>query len=322
MAEEKSIHIRVPGTSANCGPGFDTLGLACTIYNDLEMSLRREPGVDIETTGEGALSIPKDETNVVWTSAQYLLKKAGMDKEYPGVRIRMHNRVPISRGLGSSAAAIVGGLKAADILIGNPYSRRELLQFATEIEGHPDNVAPAIFGGFTVNIREENGETECYAFRPKLWLKLVVAVPNFPLPTKKAREVLPDMVSRQDAVFNAGRVGMMVGALCRGNARYLEHVFEDRLHQPYRESLIPGMPDVLKAAKDAGALGASLSGAGPCLIAFVLERKHCAKEVGEAMKNAFSAHDVDSRYLILDLDTHGAHVAKQHANRLEKEDLD
>lgn len=308
MAEEKTIHVRVPGTSANCGPGFDTLGLACTIYNDLEIAFRPEPVFDIEITGEGANGIPRDATNVVWTSAQYLLKQAGREKDFLGAMMRMHNRVPVSRGLGSSAAAIVAGLKAANVWIGNPFSRRDLLQFATAIEGHPDNVAPAIFGGFTVNIQADGGETECFSFLPKLRLKLVVAVPDFPLATKKAREVLPKLIDRQDAVFNAGRVGMMIAALVQGRERYLKHVFEDRLHQPYRQSLIPGMPKVLAAAKEAGAIGASLSGAGPCLIAFVLQEKQVSREVGEAMRQAFLEAGVASRYLLLDLDTKGAHV--------------
>lgn len=310
MAEEKTIHVRVPGTSANCGPGFDTLGLACTIYNDLEIALRPDPVFEIEITGEGASGIPRNATNVVWTSAQYLLKQAGREKEFRGAWMRMHNRVPVSRGLGSSAAAIVAGLKAANVWIGNPFSRRDLLQFATAIEGHPDNVAPAIFGGFTVNIQADGGETECFSFLPKLRLKLVVAVPDFPLATKKAREVLPDLITRRDAVFNAGRVGMMIAALVEGRDRYLTHVFEDRLHQPYRESLIPGMPQVLEAAREAGAIGASLSGAGPCLIAFVLQERHRAREVGEAMLQAFRGAGVTSRYLLLDLDTKGAHVVK------------
>ena len=143
---EKCVRVRVPGTSANCGPGFDCLGLASPVYNDLELRLTREPGLSITMTGEGATNIPCDNRNIVWRSAQYLLEKAGKDKEYRGAVIHMENRVPLSRGLGSSATAIVAGLTAANALIGNPFIRREILQFATDIEGHPDNVAPAIFG--------------------------------------------------------------------------------------------------------------------------------------------------------------------------------
>ena len=303
----RSIRVRVPGTSANCGPGFDSIGLACTVYNDMELALTKEPGLSITITGEGAQNIPCDNRNIVWRSVQYLLKKAGKDQEYLGAVIHMENNVPLSRGLGSSATAIVAGLKAANVLIGNRYSRRELLQFATEIEGHPDNVAPAIFGGFTVSIVTD-GDVECFSFLPKFRMKLVVAVPDFPLSTRKARAVLPEQVPMKDAVNNIGRASMLIASLCRGNEKFLKNVFDDALHQPYRAALIPGMYEVFAAARKAGAIGANLSGAGPCLIAYTSERSHCEEAVGEAMKRAFREHDVDSRILIMDLDTRGAHI--------------
>ncbi|WP_295635353.1 homoserine kinase [uncultured Mitsuokella sp.] len=306
---EKSIRVRVPGTSANCGPGFDCLGLACTVYNDLELQLTQEPGLSITMTGEGAANIPCDSHNIVWRSAQYLLSKAGKDRDYRGAIIHMENRVPLSRGLGSSATAIVAGLTAANALIGNPFNRRELLQFATDIEGHPDNVAPAIFGGFTVNA-VTNGRVDCFSFLPRFRMKFVVAVPNFPLSTRMARKVLPTEVPMKDAIFNIGRASMLVAALTRGNERYLRLGLDDALHQPYRAELIPGMYDVFKAARKAGAAGATLSGAGPCLIAYVLERRHAEEKVGQAMLEAFKKHDVEARILTLDLDTHGAQILK------------
>lgn len=306
---EKCVRVRVPGTSANCGPGFDCLGLACTVYNDLELRLTREPGLSITMTGEGATNIPCDNRNIVWRSAQYFLEKAGKDKEYRGAVIHMENRVPLSRGLGSSATAIVAGLTAANALIGNPFNRREILQFATDIEGHPDNVAPAIFGGFTVNA-VTNGRVDCFSFLPRFRMKFVVAVPNFPLSTRMARKVLPTEVPMKDAIFNIGRASMFVAALTRGNERYLRLGLDDALHQPYRAELIPGMYDVFKAARRAGAAGATLSGAGPCLIAYVLERRHAEEAVGKAMLEAFRKHDVDARILTLDLDTHGAQILK------------
>lgn len=306
---EKCVRVRVPGTSANCGPGFDCLGLACTVYNDLELRLTREPGLSITMTGEGATNIPCDNRNIVWRSAQYLLEKAGKDKEYRGAVIHMENRVPLSRGLGSSATAIVAGLTAANALIGNPFNRREILQFATNIEGHPDNVAPAIFGGFTVNA-VTNGRVDCFSFLPRFRMKFVVAVPNFPLSTRMARKVLPTEVPMKDAIFNIGRASMLVAALTRGNERYLRLGLDDALHQPYRAELIPGMYDVFKAARRAGAASATLSGAGPCLIAYVLERRHAEEAVGKAMLEAFRKHDVDARILTLDLDTHGAQILK------------
>lgn len=302
--ESKTVKVRVPGTSANCGPGFDCLGVACTIYNEFEVTLLSEEWLGITVTGDGADNIPTDNRNIVWRSIQLLLERAGKADIYKGAVIRMHNGVPLSRGLGSSATAIVGGLKAANECLGAPFSNRDLLQMATEIEGHPDNVAPAIFGGFTVSI-VRNGKPETFALMPKLPLKLVVAVPDFYLPTKAARAVLPKEISMQDAVFNIGRAAMLTAALCKGNKSFLRSVFDDALHQPYRAKLIPGMYDVFKAAKNAGALGASMSGAGPCLIAFTVENEQA---VGEAMLAAFSQHDVKAEFHIFDIDEHGATV--------------
>ena len=302
--EVKSVKVRVPGTSANCGPGFDCLGVACTIYNEVELTLLEEERLDIEITGDGAENIPVDERNIVWRSIQKLLERAGKAQEYKGAVIRMNNGVPLSRGLGSSATAIVGGLKAANECLGNPFTNRDLLQMATEIEGHPDNVAPAIFGGFTISI-VRNGKPECFSLMPKLPVKLVVTVPDFFLPTKAARAVLPAEVPMKDAVFNIGRAAMLTAALCKGNKSFLRSVFDDALHQPYRAKLIPGMYDVFKAARAAGALGASMSGAGPCLIAFTVEN---ADAVGMAMRDAFARNNVKSEYHVFDIDGTGATV--------------
>lgn len=302
----KTIHVRVPGTSANCGPGFDCLGLACSIYNDLTLSLTEEPGLQVEIRGDGAHIIPRDARNVVWRSVQYLLQQAG-HTEWRGGRLEMVNHIPLSRGLGSSAAAIVAGLKAANAWLGNPFDRHDILQFATALEGHPDNVAPAIYGGFTASITRDE-QVECLNFLPRYRMRYVVAVPNFPLPTKKAREVVPQQVTRADAVFNIGRASMLVGALCKGSERYLQYAFDDALHQPYRAPLIPGMYEVFDAAKEAGAYGAALSGAGPCIIAFVPEVRHCADAVAQAMQRRFADFGVRARMLNMRLDTRGAHV--------------
>ncbi|BEU87653.1 homoserine kinase [Selenomonas sp. TAMA-11512] len=300
--QTRTVRVRVPGTSANCGPGFDAIGVACTIYNELELALTSEPSLTIEIEGEGAENIPKDERNIVWKSIVHLLRRAKRAKEYRGAVIHMKNDIPLSRGLGSSAAAIVSGLKAANILLDEPFTRRDLLDMATEIEGHPDNVAPALFGGFTVSVTGKR-RVDCFAFQSRLPLKLVVAVPDFPLSTKMARSVLPAEVPMQDAVYNVGRAAMLVAALSKGNPHFLRTAFDDALHQPYREKLIPGMRDVFRAAKSAGAVGATLSGAGPCLIAFTLEHED---KVGAAMVRAFERHDVHAEALQLEIDTTGA----------------
>ena len=304
----KTIRVRVPGTSANCGPGFDAIGVACTIYNELELTFREEPGIVVEIEGEGAGNIPRDERNIVVRSIRTILKRARMADKVQGFRIRMKNNIPLSRGLGSSAAAIVAGLKAANTLLGNRFSRRELLQMATDIEGHPDNVAPAIFGGFTVSV-VTRGRVECFSLMPRMALKLVVAVPEFPLSTKLARSVLPQEVPLKDAVFNVSRAALLVAALLKGHPRFLRSALSDALHQPYREKLIPGMKDVFRAAHKAGALGASLSGAGPCLMAYALQDEEA---VGEAMVKAFAQHGIEAHALQLAIDSHGARILKRH----------
>ena len=302
----RTIRVRVPGTSANCGPGFDAIGVACTIYNDLELTLKEEEGLVIEVEGEGAANIPADERNIVLRAIRTLLKRAHRDDEVKGFHIRMTNHIPLSRGLGSSAAAIVAGLKAANALLGNRFSRRELLQLATNIEGHPDNVAPAIFGGFTISV-VTRGRVECFSLMPRMPLKLVVAVPQFPLSTRLARSVLPEQVRMRDAVFNVSHAALLVAALTKGQPRFLCSAFADALHQPYREKLIPGMRDVFRAARRAGALGASLSGAGPCLIAYTLENEEA---VGQAMVEAFKEHEIEAHALQLSIDAHGARILK------------
>lgn len=304
---EKSVTVRVPGTTANCGPGFDCMGIACTIYNELTLTLLKDPVLDIQVTGEGAEHIPTDGRNIVWRSIQHLLMKANMDREYLGARIRMDNQVPMSRGLGSSATAIVAGIKAANVFLGNPFSRRQLLQIATDIEGHPDNVAPAIYGGFTVSAIR-NGRPECFALIPRIPLKLVVVVPDFFLSTKAARQVLPKEIPMKDAIYNIGRAGMLVAALCKGNKEFLRTAIDDALHQPYRAKLIPGMYDVFKAARHAGAYGVAMSGAGPCIIAFAVENPEL---IGKAMQEEFARHDVNAEILQLEIAEKGAYVVKK-----------
>ena len=307
---ERSVRVRVPATSANLGPGFDALGIACTLYNEMTLTLTHEPGLHISARGEGAAYIPGDERNIVWKSIQYLLERAGRVDEFRGARIRMSNRIPLSRGLGSSATAIVAGLTAANALIDSPFSRDDLLQLAMDIEGHPDNVAPAIYGGFTVNTVTD-GHVECFSFLPRIFLRFVVMVPDFYLSTKSARQVLPSEVPMKDAVFNISHAAMMVAALARGSEKHLDNAFADALHQNYRASLIPGMFDVFAAAKKAGAYGAALSGAGPCLIAFVPEHRKCTEAVAAAMQEAFRAHEIEARPLHLRLDTKGARILRR-----------
>lgn len=297
-----TVKVRVPGTTANCGPGFDAVGIACTVYNDLELVLSKQGSLVIEIEGEGKEIIPTDERNVVWQVVQTVLQKVG--KEYQGIHIKMYNRIPLARGLGSSAAAIVGGIVAANAATGNTLTKDEMLDMATNIEGHPDNVAPAIFGGVTISVTQGEG-AHYLRFVPPGELKMVVTIPDFKLSTHAARQVLPNTIPFADAVFNISRTALTIGALCQGEFHHLRYALEDKIHQPYREHLIPGMQQVFAAALEQGALGVALSGAGPCLLAFA----NCNyDEIGVGMVQAFANNHITANYLLLAIDTEGAQV--------------
>lgn len=190
MAE--TVKVRVPGTTANCGPGFDTIGIACDIYNEMTLTLSDRGELSVTVWGEGAASIPCDERNIAYRAIREVFRRIG--RQYSGVEIEMNNAIPLARGLGSSAAAIVAGLVAANAATGYQLADDVILDLATMIEGHPDNVAPAIYGGVTVSVMR--GEKPlALRFLPAKPLKLVVAVPDFSLSTKTARQVLPRVVS-------------------------------------------------------------------------------------------------------------------------------
>jgi len=300
MELKTKVALRIPATTANCGPGFDTFGIACTLYNDITCDRLpdNEPS-RVEITGEGAGRLPTDRENIALQAFERLC--AAANQPVPSVRMHWHNRIPLSSGLGSSATAIVGGLAAANALLGSPFSKQELLQQATEIEGHPDNVAPAIFGGITVSIAGEQGARTIQLPCPPE-LRLVVAMPELELPTHLSRQVLPSSVPLADAIFNVSRAAFWTAAFCAGDMAALGEALDDRLHQPYRQPLIPGMAAVLQAAKEAGAIGATLSGAGPCMMAYVTAD---GEAVGRAMVKAFALHDVPARFAVLVVDDQG-----------------
>lgn len=293
------VKYRVPATSANLGPGFDSLGLAIELFNYLEME-EIEQGLRITITGEGAGELPTNKSNLVFRAAMAVFKKAN---KYPsGLRIIQHNEIPLSRGLGSSSAAIVGGVLAANHLIGNPLSIVELLEIATKLEGHPDNVAPAFFGGFVASCLAENSVKYITA-HPDNEFQIVLAIPDFQLKTKASRSCLPKEVPLKDVVFNISRVACLVGALMKSEFHHLSWATEDRLHQQYRSSLIPGLQEVIQAAKRAGAIASVLSGAGPTMLA--LSEKD-PENVGEAMRLAFKRFGVEAKIVCTKICNNGA----------------
>ena len=295
------VRVQVPATTANLGPAFDAVGMALQLYNVVEMT-EIPAGLVIEVEGQGADIIPQDETNLVYQMARATFDWVGY--RHKGLRIKLINNIPVSSGLGSSAAAIIGGIVAADIIAGEKLTTSELLVLANAREGHPDNVAAALMGGVVVAVAQGN-TVESFRFTPPQGLRAVVAVPQFPMSTKTARSLLPSGVSFQDAVFNVGRTALLVASLAKGNLDGLSLGTEDRLHQPYRSHLIPGMSEVLTAVRKAGAKGVALSGAGPTLIAFTAGKE---AEVACTMRDTWAAHGVQAEVMVLDPDQQGARV--------------
>ena len=299
----KKVTVRVPATSANCGPGFDTLGLACNLYNYFTYELI-DQGLSLKIEGEGTEKLKAGKNNLAFLSFYKVWDMIVGSKT--GLSVIMSNNIPLSRGLGSSSTAIVAGLVAANHLTGNTLSKNEIVQLATEIEGHPDNVAPAILGGMTISY-VDNGRASSLKFLPLKPFKLVAVVPDMPLATSLARRAIPKTVPHQDAVFNTSRAALLVGAMLTGDYQHLAAGLDDRLHQPYRAHLIPGMEDAFKAAVNNGAFNAIISGAGSTLMAYVPINVSC-EAVGEAMCKALSEHDLHSVFHVLDIDTEGAVV--------------
>ncbi len=297
LSAPRAVRVRVPATSANLGPGFDALGLALALRN--EVVAREADGVRVAVEGEGAGRLSSGGDNVVARGVRLAFEAAG--RPFKGVELTCRNRIPTARGLGSSAAAWVGGLMAGNALLGTPLSRDALLALAARAEGHPDNVAAALHGGLTVSCLVGDRVVAVTLPVPAgvAWVVLVPAVTSS---TAEARGVLPVQVPRADAVFNVQRTALLLAALQAGRLDVLGDALDDRLHQPYRRRLFPWMPGVVEAARAAGALGCVLSGAGPSLLAVAPDA--AAGDVGGAMEAALRTAGVrgDARALPVDMD--------------------
>jgi homoserine kinase len=293
------VRVRVPATSANLGPGFDALGLALALYN--EVTLEEADRVSVAVEGEGSGRLDEGAKNVVARGVALAFEVAG--RAFPGARVRCVNRIPLSRGLGSSAAAWVGGLVAANALMGEPLDRDALLDAATRAEGHPDNVAAAILGGLAVSCADGPRVTAVSLPVPRE-IEWVVLVPETESSTREARAVLPESVPRADAIFNVQRVSLLLAALGAGRTDLLAQAMQDRLHQPYRLRLFPWMEAVATAGREAGALGCVLSGAGPSMIAAA--RPRAGESVVRAMERALRGAGIGGRVLHLPVAATGA----------------
>lgn len=302
--EGATCRVRVPATTANLGPGFDCLGMALDLWNDVRFTLAGD-GVVVSASGPGTADLPRDETNLVARAFLRLCDQAGMAAP-AGLRVHSQIRVPMASGLGSSSTAIVAGLLGANTLLGRPFQRADLLELAADIEGHPDNVAAALLGGLTIVVQKDARLLTKKILVPEVHVAL--AVPDLAFSTRSARAGLPTEVSMKDAVFNLQRTPLVVEALRTGDYELLSKVMDDRLHQAARLKLIPGGKAAWKAAQIAGAAAVAVSGSGPSLIAFVSLATD-ASRVARAMAEAFRGEGVEAKPLGLSASAAGATVA-------------
>jgi homoserine kinase len=294
------VHVSVPASSANLGPGFDALGLALGLHNEIDA--READGVAVTVLGEGAEQLAANERNVVVRAVRMAYEAAG--RPFRGCAVGCVNRIPLARGLGSSAAAWVGGLVAGNALLGAPLDREVLLDLAARAEGHPDNVAAALLGGLTVAFAGPAG-ARALSLPVPAGLRWVVLVPEVSMSTAEARAILPPSVPRADAVFNVQRVALLLACLQAGRADLLSAALADRLHEPYRLRLFPWMSEVTAAARAAGALGCVLSGAGPSLLAVAAGDGEAAV-VARVMEQALGHAGVKGAARALAVDARGA----------------
>jgi homoserine kinase len=296
---KKIVKVKVPATTANLGAGFDTFGLALTLYNEFEVE--EADGVFIESYPENEF-LKNPENNLFIKVVKYLCEAEG--KTFHGAKLKQTVNIPVARGLGSSATAIVAGILTGFAVHKKPLTDEEFFKVAYLFEPHPDNLLPAWKGGFITALKTEDKTYYSKIDFPQE-LKTVVVIPDFELSTELARSVLPKEIPLKDAVFNIQRASLFIRALQEKKFDLLKIAMEDRLHQPYRKSLIPNFDKVVQYAYDSGAVSASLSGAGSTMLALALDN---FDKIGQAMVSAFSEAGINAKYLVLDVDTEGAKV--------------
>jgi homoserine kinase len=299
----QSVSIRVPATSANMGPGFDSFGLAVAFYNRFTFSLAEQDGISIADgtciDTDGLSLSPQD--NLIFTGIEAAWQAIGQGKARPGVHVAVEGHIPMASGLGSSSSAIVGGLIGTNHLFGQPLSTAQLCELATDIEGHPDNVVPAITGGVVL--------CDDYRFYPLDWpndWRIAIVTPQSRLSTKEARECLPDKLPMADAIFNLRKASMLTYALLKHDEDAFRQSLDDRLHQPYRSRLIPDFERLHQLLVPDFAFGVVISGAGPSLAIFY--HQHHQQALQQKVKGYLAQQEKPSRLMLLDLDTKGAHL--------------
>ncbi len=309
--------IIVPASTSNLGASFDTCGLALSLYLRVEVE-PREKGYEIIPSGEGAEKVPLDESNLMVRAARYVAAERSRGKhDLPGAQIRVHSEIPLSRGLGSSSSAIIAGISMYEVLTGDKLPQDDFFDYALHFEGHGDNLAPSTLGGLVVAVVQESVDFSGTERRSLLavrrpWpeeIRIVLCIPEIEMETAKMRAVLPQMVTRHDAIFNLQRAALLQAALTERRFDLIHEALRDRLHQPYRAPLAPGLEDILKlndaTAEISGLLGVAISGAGSTMIAFAT--RNCDAIAAE-MKSRLSARGIASRTIEVGVDNVGRQV--------------
>jgi len=298
-----SIEVRLPASTSNLGAGFDCFGLALKLYLTIRATVMPLLKVKCRVRSLGSresAALPRTAENIIYRAMAYAASREDFD--LPPLSLAVHNLIPIGRGLGSSAAAICGGIKLSGLITGHELSNDRVLQYAMEFEGHPDNVSASLLGGFVVTCVTDDGRVIALK---KDWppaLKVLVISPRFQVETKVARATLPRTVNRSDAVHNLQRSALFTGALAEKRFDLLSEAMKDRLHQQRRQSLVPGLADALNIRPTPGLIGLALSGAGPSIVALAVD--HFA-EVGEVIANCYRKHRLQTTIRQLDVDTQG-----------------
>lgn len=293
---------RIPASTTNLGPGFDVLGLALQLYSTVTLEID-VVDTEVVVTGVDVDKIPSTPEHIAFKAVESIYRRSGVQQP-KGLKLSIANGIPAIRGLGGSGTAILGGLLTANILCESPFSQSDILNFATEIEGHPDNVAASLYGGLVISVQEGNHihtiQLECDPA-----LHVVLAIPEYTLSTKKARDILPKTVDFADAIYNISRSSLLVASIATGKLEMFTLAMKDRLHQPYRSQLIAGFDEVVEAATTAGALSVALSGAGPTIAAYCLENM---EKIGEQMQAVLQNRNIPCKIEILRADQEGASV--------------
>lgn len=310
------VSVKVPASSANIGPGFDCLGLALPLYDTITIEETVIPGTGIEINiisenedleDISFENIPKDENSLIYKAVETLYNSIG--QEPTELKINIQSDIPVARGLGSSAAVIVGGLLAANKLLGNPADEAALLAIAAEVEGHPDNIAPAILGGFVLSSREDDGTISYFKLDwPKEW-DITVCIPDYQVATDISRSVLPEEVPMQDAVYNAKHLAMLIQAVNTKDDKLMKLALKDRLHQQYREKLVPGMKEIMEAFEHQdGVLGCVLSGAGPSIL--IISHKYDIDKIKSVVKDIWETQNIKADIRTMCVEPEGAVIVE------------